>query len=134
MTLIESCLGLVVVSAITMIAVPSLIRGRESYVLNASARQVATSMHSTRIHAVARNRDCRLRVTSDVSYLIECEDPAWIPVAYETTPRGIYISANARPEFHKRGNVSPTATITLSDRHGRQKKVIVNNAGRVRVQ
>ena len=134
MSLLESCLSVAIISTIIMVAVPSLLRSHEVYVLNAAARQVATKMHSARINAVSRNRDCRLRVTSEVSYVIECEEPTWIPVERVATPSGIHIVANNRPEFHKRGNVSPMATITLWDSAGRQKSVIVNNAGRVRVQ
>jgi Tfp pilus assembly protein FimT len=117
-----------------IIAVPSLWRSRDDYVLNGAARQVAARMHLTRIEAVRRNRDCRLRVTSDVSYAIECEEFGWIPVEHFLTPQGVQIAANNRPEFHKRGNVAPTAAITLFNRTGRQKRVIVNNAGRIRIQ
>ena len=134
MSLIESCLAVAILSIVVVIAVPYLERGQEVYVLNGAARQVAAKIHLTRINAVSRNRDCRLRVTSELSYLIECEDAAWNPVEFVTMPRGIHIAANNRPEFHKRGNVAPTATITLWDSMGRQKRIIVNNAGRVRVQ
>ena len=134
MSLTESCLSLAIISTMTMVAVPSLVRVREDYVLNAAARQVAAKMYETRINAVSRNRDCRLRVSSPVDYLIECQQPAWTTVSQQMAPQGIHITANARPEFHKRGNVAPTATITLWDSKGRQKKVIVNNAGRIRVQ
>jgi len=44
------------------------------------------------------------------------------------------VSASARPEFHQRGTVAPTATVTVWDRSGRNLRVIVNVNGRVRVQ
>ena len=134
MSLAESCLTVAIISTVTMIAVPSLRRSHEVYLLNGAARHVAANMHSARINAVSRNRDCRLRVISETSYAIECEESTWIPVESVATPQGIHIAANNRPEFHKRGNVAPTATITLWDSAGRQKRVIVNNAGRVRIQ
>jgi Tfp pilus assembly protein FimT len=134
MSLSETCLAVAIISTITITAIPSLIQSRDIYLLDAAARQVAGKMHATRIKAISDNRDCRLRITSEVSFSIECQHSQWIPVEHVTTPKGIHITANALPEFHRRGNVSPMATITLSDGRGRQKRVIVNNAGRVRVQ
>jgi Tfp pilus assembly protein FimT len=134
MSLSESCLAVAIISTITIMAVPSFIEVRETYAVNAAARHVAGRMHATRIRAISQNRDCRVRVTSSMSYLIECENSTWTPVEYNETPNGIRISANAVPEFHRRGNVSPMATITVSNGRGRQRSVIVNNAGRIRVQ
>ena len=134
MTLTESCLAVAIISTVTVIAVPSLIEVRKTYVLNAAARQVAGKMHAARIRAISENRDCRLRPASAVSYLLECEDSGWTVVEDVPMPHGIQITMNAFPEFHRRGNVSPMATITLSNEYGRQREVIVNNAGRIRVQ
>jgi Tfp pilus assembly protein FimT len=134
MSLSESCVALAIMSATMMIAVPSLVRSREDYLLGATARQVASHLHSTRIKAVSRNRDCRMNVQSSTTYVIECEDPAWRTVEQIAMPRGMVISANARPEFHRRGNVSPMATITIRNDNGREKRVVVNITGRVRIQ
>jgi hypothetical protein len=133
MSLLESCLTVALISTATMIAVPSLIRARESYELEATARQVAGKMQLTRIKAVSRNRDCRIRVNSEVSYIIECEDPLWRPDETVILPRGFRITANASPQFHRRGNASPAATISVWDSRGRSKRVIVNITGRIRV-
>ncbi|HYR86549.1 MAG TPA: hypothetical protein VE422_20850 [Terriglobia bacterium] len=134
MTLLESCVAVAIVSIAAMAAVPSLIRAREIYELDATARQVAGKMQSTRILAVSRNRDCRVRVTSEVSFLIECEDSSWRTEESVVLPRGFRITANASPRFHRRGNASPTATISLWDSRSRSKRVIVNITGRVRVE
>ncbi len=134
MSLSESCLALAVVSTVMTIAVPSLTRSREDYLLAATARQVASNLHMARIKAVTRNRDCRMNITSPATYVIECEDPVWLPVDLAVMPDGFAISANARPEFHRHGNVSPMATITIRNRNGREKRVVVNISGRVRVQ
>lgn len=133
MTLLESCVTLAVISVTALIAVPSLVRSRENYQLDATARQVAGNMQSARIKAVTRNRDCRLRVTSAVSYVIECEDPVWKRDENVVLPRGFRINASASPEFHRRGNVSPAATITVWNSSGRSKRVIVNITGRIRL-
>src|SRR5437870_297284 len=126
MSLIESCVTVAIISTVAVIATPSLIRAREIYELDATARQVEGKMQSTRIKAVSRNRDCRVRVTSEVSYVIECQDPIWLPDENVVLPRGFRITANAAPEFHKRGNASPTGTITVWDSRLRSKRVIVN--------
>jgi Tfp pilus assembly protein FimT len=134
MSLTESCVAAVVVSTVMTVALPSLNRARQTYALRSAAHDVASRMHFARISAISRNRDCRLAVTSAVSYVIECDEGAWRPIEYLTMPRGITLNANARPEFHRRGNVSPTATFTLRNTAGAVRRVIVNVNGRVRIQ
>jgi hypothetical protein len=51
-----------------------------------------------------------------------------------TMPRGFQIIASASPQFHKRGNASPAATLTIWDVHSHSKQVVINITGRVRVQ
>ena len=75
-----------------------------------------------------------MTVTSAVSYVIECQEPSWHVIDRVTVPEGVTVEANARPEFHRRGNVSPTATITLRNRNGDVRRVVVNVNGRVRIQ
>jgi hypothetical protein len=106
----------------------------DAYKLQSVASGVAASMQSARIAAITRNHDCRISVTSAVTYLIECDNGSWYPVQRMTMPRRITIEANARPEFHRRGNVSPTATLTVRNPAGGVKRVIVNVNGRVRIQ
>jgi hypothetical protein len=91
-------------------------------------------MQAARIEAITRNRDCRMNVTSGTGYVVECQDTNWKVIEKVTLPHGITVSANNKPEFHRRGNVSPTATLTLSDTYGRKTQVVVNVNGRVRVQ
>ncbi len=134
MSLIESCVSIGIISAVAVLVTPALNRAREIYALDATARHVASRMHSARIKAISGNRDCRVRVTSDVTYVVECQDPAWLIAESEVLPRGFRITANAAPEFHVRGNVSPTATVTVWDSRLRSKRVIVNITGRVRVE
>lgn len=133
MSLIETCVSVAIISTVTMMAVPSLIQTRDDYVLKSVANDVASKMHLARIRAVSRNVDCRLRVTSTATYAIECQDPGWVVIDSAVLPRGFALSANARPEFHRLGNVSPTGTVTVSNANGRSKKIIVNNGGRIRI-
>ena len=134
MSLTESCIAAVVVSTTMAVALPSVNRARQAYMLRSAAYDVAAQLHFARIAAISRNCDCRLAVTSPESYMIECNDSSWHPIARLTTPRGITLEANARPEFHRRGNVTPTATFTLRNSAGAIRRVIVNVNGRVRMQ
>ena len=133
MTLLESCAGIALLSASVIFAAPSLMKARDNYLLDAVARQVAGRMQWTRIKAISRYRDCRMRVNSPTSYVIECQDPTWQADEIVTLPRGFRITATATPEFHVRGNVAPAATLIVSDAHSHTKRVIVNITGRVRV-
>src|SRR5260370_2539567 len=126
MFLLETCAGLAIVSGIVFFAAPSLIRVRDNYQLDQTTRQVAGQMQWTRIKAISRDRDCRLRVTSTASYVIECKESAWVADETGTLPVGFQITASATPQFHKRGNASPAATITIWDRHFNPKSVVVN--------
>src|SRR5689334_10825391 len=127
MSLAETCVSAVIISVAVMIALPSLVQTRDDYVVKSAARDVASKLHAARIRAISRNINCRLQVTSSVTYTVECQDPVWLVTETVTLPRGMTIVQNAPPEFHRLGNVVPTATITVSNAKGRQKKVIVNN-------
>jgi len=133
MSLLESCASIAILSSVVFFAAPSLIRARENYQLDAVARQVAGKMQWTRIKAISGNRDCRIRVNSPSSYVVECQNSVWQVDETVSLPRGFLISANASPEFHERGNAAPTATLTVWDSHSKSKSVIVNITGRVRV-
>ena len=136
MSILESCAAVAIISTSMMIAVPTLLKAREDYALNATAREIASRMQSARIKAITRNRDCRFRVTSSVSYVVECQSSpaAWLPDEIGVLRPGFIIAANATPRFLRRGNVSPAATITVWNGNGRQGRVIVNITGRVRVE
>jgi Tfp pilus assembly protein FimT len=133
MSLLETCVSITIISGIVVFAAPSLIKARESYQLNAVAHQVAGNMHWARIKAISKNRDCRVRVASESSYVIECQDPVWQTDQTIALPRGFGMSSTASPEFHPRGNVAPAATLTVWNARSQTKRVIVNITGRVRV-
>jgi hypothetical protein len=134
MSLLESCAGIAIISSVVVFAAPSFIKARENYQLDGVARQLAGKMQWTRIKAISRNRDCRIRVNSPTSYVIECEDPSWKTDETVVLPGGFRITATAAPEFHVRGNVAPTATLVVWDKYSKTKRVIVNITGRVRVE
>ena len=134
MTLFESCLTVGILSTMAFFAAPPIMRARDNYQLDLVTRQLAANTQWTRIKAISRGRDCRVRVVSATSYVMECLDPVWTADQTIILPAGFLISANASPDFHKRGNVAPAATLTISDTHGHSKQVVVNITGRVRVQ
>src|SRR5215469_4415446 len=107
MSLLESCISVAIIVAIGFFAAPSIMKARDNYQLD----QV------TRVRAISRGRDCRIRVISNTSYAMECLDPVWVADQTVALPQGFQISANATPQFHKRGNVAPAATLTISDKH-----------------
>jgi Tfp pilus assembly protein FimT len=133
MTLLESCASIAILSLVVFFGAPSLIRARDNYQLDQVARQVGGNVQWTRLKAISRSRDCRFRVVSPASYVIECQDPVWLIDQTVPMPEGFRISANAVLQFHKRGNAAPAATITVTDVHTHTKTVTVNITGRVRV-
>jgi Tfp pilus assembly protein FimT len=134
MSLTESCIAAMVAATSLAVTLPALNRTMDIYKLQSAAHSVATAMQSARIAAINRSRDCRVSVTSATTYGIECDEGSWRRIQEFTMPRRITIEANARPEFHRRGNVSPTATLTLRNPSGAVRRVIVNVNGRVRIQ
>jgi Tfp pilus assembly protein FimT len=134
MSLLESCISVAIILTIGFFAAPSIMKARDNYQLDLVTRQVAGNTQWTRVKAISRSRDCRVRVVSSTSYAMECLDPVWIADQTVALPQGFQISANATPQFHKRGNVAPAATLTISDKHSHSKQVVINITGRVRVQ
>jgi Tfp pilus assembly protein FimT len=134
MSLLETSIGLAIVSAFVFFAAPSLIRARDNYLLDQTTRQVAGQIQWTRIKAITRDEDCRFRIASVTSYVIECKGSGWLADETVTLPGGFQISGNATLTFHKHGNAAPAATIKVWDRNFNSKSVVVNITGRVRVQ
>ena len=134
MSLLESCISVAIILAIGFFSAPSIMKARDNYQLDLVTRQVAGNTQWTRVKANSRSRDCRIRVVSSTSYAMECLDPVWTADQTVALPQGFQISANATPQFHKRGNVAPAATLTISDAHSHSRQVVINITGRVRVQ
>ena len=133
-SLLETCFVLTIAGSLVTVALPPMSLAIEEFGLTAAAQQVRSGLHTARIGSITRNQDCRLRVDSDVSYVIECQTPTWQTIREESLPRGFTLVANNRPEFHPRGNVAPMATITVWNRAGRPRRIIVNRTGRVRME
>ena len=104
-SLLEACVVVAIISSLTMIAVPSLVEARQHWLLQSAAYQIRSELHYARVQSIMRMQDCRLRVTSPVTYRIECQTPAWLPLRYGKMPPKLTVTANNRPEFHPLGNV-----------------------------
>src|SRR5437899_10713879 len=134
MSLLETCARVAVSSAVGFFAAPSLIRARENYQLDLTARQVAGKMAWTRIKAISRSRNCRLRLISNVSYVIECGNSAWQTDETVILPRGFQLTATDPPQCHKHGNAAPAGTITIWDRRMNSRRGGVTCTGRTKVE
>src|SRR2546423_754944 len=77
MSLTETCIALAVAGTMMAVSTPSLLQSGETYMLNAAARDVGAELYAARARAVAENRDCRLRVSSTTSYILECGNTPW---------------------------------------------------------
>ena len=93
MSLLEICIGLGILSLLVFFAAPSLVRARDNYELDQTTRQVAGQMEWTRLKAITRDQDCRFRLTSNTSYVIECKGFNWLADETITLPRGFQITS-----------------------------------------
>ncbi|HEX5000340.1 MAG TPA: hypothetical protein VFY29_19110 [Terriglobia bacterium] len=136
MSLIESAVAVAIAGLGLAVAVPSIHQSREIYLQKSAAADVATALYGAKIKAIAQGADCRMRVLTPSLYVVECqtESGSWTETNRQTLPKGFTITANNKPEFHRRGNVSPTATVTIWNAAGRALRIIVNANGRVRTQ
>lgn len=133
-SVLEITLVVAIVSVVACLSVPPVLRLQESLGIHAAAGLVRSELHRARIQSITRNIDCRLRVTSAVTYLTECQTPEWTPVAFHTMPRGFTITSNNSPEFHPHGHAGPMGTISVWNQHGRRAKIVVGRSGRVRTE
>src|SRR5262245_18428249 len=124
MTLADPCIAAAVISTTMAIAAPSFVRAKETYTLSAMAHDVAAKMHATRSAAIGRTQDCRLTVTAVTSYVIECQSTSWQVIERVILSGDLTVTVNERPEFLRRGNVSPTATFTVSNPSGTTMRVV----------
>ena len=133
-TLFETLIAVLVIGFLTLAAVPPIRRAQQNIQFSSIVHRIRSELHRTRILAIVRNQDCRLRVTSPTSYVVECEAPDWVTLSTHEVPIDFGVSANNAPEFHPRGNVGPMGTIRVWNVEGDQKRVIVSRSGRVRTQ
>lgn len=133
-TLFETLIAILIAGLFSLAALPPVLKARRVLEFSAITDRVRSQLHEVRVLSIVRGQDCRFRVSSPTSYLVECETPAWQTVRAHDLPAGYTITANNRPEFHPLGNVGPMGTIRIRNPDGNQKRVIVSRSGRVRTQ
>ena len=110
--------------------------------LAAAARQVVLDLQVARMRAIAENTGHRLRFSVDApEYARERESDAGRYEALgmaRSLPEGVAVAActarGAAVTFRPRGQPTTYGTITLRGESGRQTLVVVDAAGRARIQ
>jgi Tfp pilus assembly protein FimT len=125
------------------IAAPRLAAVGPSLSLERSARFLALDLEKTRWLAIARNSRARLDVDlASGRYAAEVEgDSGYVPVFARDLPSGIgfdetvstrIVDGRISIVFQPRGNTFSNATIALETSGDRVRRVVINQAGRVR--
>jgi Tfp pilus assembly protein FimT len=127
-----------IVAAAAVLNLPAAFTG---WRLNAAVRQAALDLKVARTRAIAAGVNHRVRFSlAATAYQPERQDgSAYVasgpPVAL---PRGVFIAgctaAGASVTFRPRGHASTFGTLTLRNEAGAQRRLIVDIAGRMRVE
>jgi prepilin-type N-terminal cleavage/methylation domain-containing protein len=138
LTLIEILLTATVFTILLSIAIPNWSTLFAGYQLNSAAQQVSTDLQSARNRAMAQYRKYRVVPVTSTTYRVEREQtPGGSYVVFtgpKAFPSGITAIFNNTPVFQTRGNVSPGATITLTNSKGQTKQVEVSQSGRIEIR
>ena len=136
MSLFELIVVIVIIGAVSIVAVPQLTDARENYRLTAVAQQVSGNLSNPRILSITENSDYRVRIAGTDSYVVEEEVVGvWTNRSTYGMPVGFTISTTgAIVEFHYRGNATPTDTFTLTNPDNNTRDVVTTTSGRTYVQ
>ena len=140
-TVLELVVVLGLIGALTAVAVWRAVAWLPELRLDAGARQVVLDLRLARGRAMAEQRNRRLVFApAQETYRRQHRNGATyedegLPV---TLPSGIDLvectAANAAISFAARGTAASFGRVTLRNSNGREKQVIVDIVGRVRVQ
>lgn len=141
-TLLEVLVACALLGVSAGIAVPFWQRQLDDWQLAAATRQVVMDLKQTRARAISSGATHRLRFPAPASrYALERQRPggAYVPVAPETAlPDGVQVidctAAGDGVGFRPRGHAAAFGTITLRNRRGVTRRVVVDIVGRLRVQ
>lgn len=141
-TLLEALIALALLGVLAAIGVPTAQRQIERWRIAAAARQVVMDLKVARGRAIIGGAAHRLRfaVPGD-SYRLERQRPggAYAAVGPSTPlPDGVRVvdctAAGDGIGFRPRGHAITFGTVTLRNGRGDERRVIVDIAGRMRVQ
>lgn len=107
--------------------------------LHWAGQQLSLDLQRARLRAVAENVDWRLVLRDDTYQVQRSTGAAYVDVGSSTPlPVGIRITSCTAPgciiRFRPMGNAATFGAVTLRHAIGRERRVIVNIAGRVRVE
>ena len=142
LTLLEVLMAVMLVGALSAIAVPQVQPPLDRWRLSAGTRQVVMDLKVARARAIAAGAAHRLRFTVPGSrYQLERQRPAG---AYSPSgpavalPDGVRIvdctAAGDAVAFRPRGHAVSFGSVTLENAAGERRRVVVDIAGRLRVQ
>ena len=141
-TLLELLLAIALTAVLSAATLPAYQRALAGWRLNAAARQVVMDLKLTRARAILDAATHRLRFTvPGQSYQPERQRPGG---AYESVGPPIELPADvdvigcsgagAGISFRPRGVAGAFGTVALRNRDGAERDVVVDIAGRTRVQ
>lgn len=140
-TLLEVLVALSITAVATGTALFGFSRSLAGWRLNATARQLVMDLRVTRVRAIAESVDRRLRLAPGTVYQPQrkagngtyVDDGTAIPL-----PDGIRVidcsGSGSSISFRPGGYAGAFGTVTLADDRGTQRRVIVDIAGRARIQ
>ena len=142
LTLIELLVVFALVAILSAIALPAYGRMLAGWRLDAAARQVVLDLGVARLRAIAESTGHRLRFpTPAAAYGHEREDDTgrYAPLGRpRALPEGVQIvrctARGSAVTFRPRGQASTFGTITLRAASGGERRVIVDIAGRARIE
>lgn len=139
-SLIELIVIVTIIAVIIGIAIPVYVSMKPSIQLSGATRQIMSDLMWARMHAISENNEFKVSFIDSYKYEIlddnndngkfddgESKITRNIQDKYE----GITLSSNNNLIFHPRGNVAPTATVTIANSSG-TKSVSIALTGRVR--
>lgn len=140
-TLLEVMATVVISLILSSVMVPQFIGMANRARLNGATRELVSDIMQTRMAAVSKNRPYQLEVTDNYSYTISCDDNKDGAFAEDEKVacrdlssgyNGVKLKADNTVVFNPKGTVV-SAEFTLVNSAGK-KKVLVNIAGRVKVE
>jgi len=138
-SLLEILLVVGVVGVLTAITVPMIAGAMDRYEVTSASQQVASTIRTARLQAVARNRNTRVRFDFPAAgqYQTEVQDPGWTPLgAVQLLPPDVSFGAAATVQFGPNGRlVGAAAAITLTNGNaGSDRTINVTASGRIELQ
>ena len=141
LTLLEILVALAVCGALAGIALLQFADMMSGWRLGTAARQLVLELKVVRMQAVSENTDHRLRLAVPGSHYLHERREAGVYVADGPStelPRGVnVVDCTARGSaitFRPLGHASTFGTIRLRNEDGAERSIVVDMAGRLRVQ